>query len=260
LANRSCAIATLIAETGGQNVMIADSTAHEEQLIIDAIQSAFNSAGQRCSALRVLFLPEETADKIIARMIGAMRLLKVGSPINFDTDIGPVIDQPAMATLKAHVDYLKCHAKLLYQVPLDSRLTSGYFFPPTLAEILSLSVLEQEVFGPILHIVRYASSELDKVIEAINATGYGLTLGIHTRINATIETVRKHARVGNIYVNRNMIGAVVGVQPFGGMGLSGTGPKAGGPNYLQRFTAEQTLSSNIAAIGGNPWLLGENFA
>lgn len=258
LAARTSAIATLIAETGGQNVMIADSTAHEEQLIADALLSAFNSAGQRCSALRVLFLPEQTADKIIERLIGAMRLLRIGSPLNFDTDIGPVIDQQAQAKLSAHVDYLKQHAKLLYQLPLTDELKHGNFFSPTLAEIASLSLLKQEVFGPILHVVRYDSDDLLKVIAAINATGYGLTLGLHTRINATIQSVRQHARVGNIYVNRNMIGAVVGVQPFGGMDLSGTGPKAGGPHYLQRFTTEQTLSSNMAAIGGNPWLLSEN--
>lgn len=258
LAARSGAIATLIAETGGQNVMIADSTAHEEQLIADAVQSAFNSAGQRCSALRVLFLPEQTADKIIERLIGAMQLLRVGSPLSFDTDIGPLIDRQARINLEKHVYFLKQHAKVLYQLPLDDSLVNGHFFSPTLAEIPGLSLLEQEVFGPVLHIVRYASNDLLKVIDAVNATGFGLTLGLHTRINATIQTVRRHARVGNIYVNRNMIGAVVGVQPFGGMGLSGTGPKAGGPHYLQRFTTEQTLSTNIAAIGGNPWLLGES--
>ncbi|MGY6277809.1 bifunctional proline dehydrogenase/L-glutamate gamma-semialdehyde dehydrogenase PutA [Methylomonas sp. MgM2] len=260
LAARSGAIAAFIAETGGQNVMLADSSAHEEQLIADALQSAFNSAGQRCSALRVLFLPEETADRVVARLIGAMRLIRVGSPVAFDTDIGPVIDEAAIATLTAHVDFLQRQAKVLYRLSLSPNLSKGFFFPPTLAEIPALSLLEQEVFGPILHIVRYRSGELDRVIDAINATGYGLTLGLHTRINATVETVRKHARVGNVYVNRNMIGAVVGVQPFGGMGLSGTGPKAGGPDYLQRFSTEQTLSTNIAAIGGNPWLLGENTA
>lgn len=257
LANRSSAIAALIAETGGQNVMIADSSAHEEQLITDALQSAFNSAGQRCSALRVLFLPEETADKIIARLIGAMQLLRVGSPIEIATDIGPVINQSAIDSLSAHIKKIQPHAKLLYQLTMEDGLAKGTFFPPTLVEIPSLSLLEQEVFGPILHVVRYASDELAEVVAAINATGYGLTLGVHSRINATINYVREHAQVGNIYINRNMIGAVVGVQPFGGMGLSGTGPKAGGPNYLHRFVSEQTVTDNIAAMGGNPWLLAE---
>lgn len=257
LAERPGAIATLIAETGGQNVMIADSSAHEEQLVADVLQSAFNSAGQRCSALRVLFLPEQTADKIIARLIGAMRLLRVGSPLETTTDVGPVIDRRALAALFAHIDYLQDHAKLLYQLALDDSLKNGNFFPPTLAEIPGLSLLKQEIFGPILHVVRYSGDDPKPVVDAINATGYGLTLGLHTRLNDTVQYVQRHARVGNVYVNRNMIGAVVGAQPFGGMGLSGTGPKAGGPHYLQRFTTEQTQSVNIAAIGGNPWLLGK---
>jgi RHH-type proline utilization regulon transcriptional repressor/proline dehydrogenase/delta 1-pyrroline-5-carboxylate dehydrogenase len=255
LANRSGAIASLIAETGGQNVMIADSSAHEEQLVADALHSAFNSAGQRCSALRVLFLPEESADKVIARLIGAMQLLRVGSPADVAIDIGPIIDQRAIAALSAHIEKLQAHAKLLYQLHLAETLSKGHFFPPTLLEIPALSLLEQEVFGPILHIIRYASNDLVNVVDAVNASGYGLTLGVHSRINATMQYVQEHAQVGNIYINRNMIGAVVGVQPFGGMRLSGTGPKAGGPNYLQRFVTEQTVTANIAAIGGNPWLL-----
>jgi RHH-type proline utilization regulon transcriptional repressor/proline dehydrogenase/delta 1-pyrroline-5-carboxylate dehydrogenase len=255
LANRSGAIASLIAETGGQNVMIADSSAHEEQLVADALHSAFNSAGQRCSALRVLFLAEDNADSIIARLIGAMQLLRVGSPANLATDIGPVIDQRAIAALSAHIEKLRPYAKHLYQLPLAAALNNGHFFPPTLLEIPSLSLLEQEVFGPILHIVRYALGDLAKIVEAVNASGYGLTLGVHSRINATMKYVQEHAQVGNIYINRNMIGAVVGVQPFGGMRLSGTGPKAGGPDYLYRFVTEQTVTTNIVAIGGNPWLL-----
>ncbi|MDD4915192.1 MAG: bifunctional proline dehydrogenase/L-glutamate gamma-semialdehyde dehydrogenase PutA [Methylococcales bacterium] len=257
LAARPAAIATLIAETGGQNVMIADSTAHEEQLIGDVLQSAFNSAGQRCSALRVLFLPEQTAERIIGRLIAAMQLLRVGSPLDFATDIGPVIDERAAAALQAHVDYLQVHGKILYRLPLAAALSCGCFFAPTLAEIPALPVLRQEVFGPILHIVRYAGNDLARVVDAVNATGYGLTLGVHSRINASMDYVRQHARVGNIYINRNMIGAVVGAQPFGGMGLSGTGPKAGGPGYLLRFCAEQTVTTNLAAMGGNPWLLRE---
>ncbi|AMK78047.1 MULTISPECIES: bifunctional proline dehydrogenase/L-glutamate gamma-semialdehyde dehydrogenase PutA [Methylomonas] len=255
LADRHGAIAALIAETGGQNVMIADSSAHQEQLVADALQSAFNSAGQRCSALRVLFLPTDIADSVITRLIGAMRLLRVGSPLDIASDVGPIIDQRALNALNKHIETLKREAKLLYQLPLPADLADGCFFPPTLAEIPALSFLDHEVFGPILHIVRYQANELAKVVEAINSSGYGLTLGIHSRISATMRYIRQHARVGNIYINRNMIGAVVGVQPFGGMGLSGTGPKAGGPNYLQRFANEQTLSTNLTAIGGNPWLL-----
>ncbi|MCQ8129644.1 L-glutamate gamma-semialdehyde dehydrogenase, partial [Methylomonas rivi] len=257
LAQRDGAIAALIAETGGQNVMLADSSAHVEQLVSDVLKSAFNSAGQRCSACRVLFLPEETADAVIERLIGAMQWLRLGSPLDLSTDIGPVIDQAALDKLAAHVAYLKNNAKRLYQLPLPVGLEKGHYFPPTLAEIASLSQLEQEVFGPILHVVRYSGSDLSGVIEAINATGYGLTLGVHSRIKATLQTVRQQARVGNVYCNRNMIGAVVGVQPFGGMGLSGTGPKAGGPHYLLRFAVEQTVTSNLTAIGGNPWLLAK---
>ncbi|AEG02458.1 bifunctional proline dehydrogenase/L-glutamate gamma-semialdehyde dehydrogenase PutA [Methylomonas methanica] len=257
LAQRDAAIAALIAETGGQNVMLADSSAHVEQLVSDVLKSAFNSAGQRCSACRVLFLPEETADAIIERLIGAMQWLRLGSPLDLSTDVGPVIDRTALEKLNAHVDYLKNNAKRLYQLPLPAGLEKGHYFPPTLAEIAGLSQLEQEVFGPILHVVRYAGSDLSGVIEAINATGFGLTLGVHSRIKATMQSVRQQARVGNVYCNRNMIGAVVGVQPFGGMGQSGTGPKAGGPHYLLRFSVEQTVTSNLTAIGGNPWLLAK---
>ena len=255
LASRQTAIAAVIAETGGINVMIADNTAHVEQLVRDALQSAFNSAGQRCSCLRVLFLPHETADAVIARLIGAMRQLRVGAPADLTTDVGPVIDRQSMAALSAHVEKLRGEAKLLYQAPLENAPENGCYFPPALAEIPALSYLQEEVFGPVLHVVRYESGELRGVINAVNASGYGLTLGVHSRIKATQREVQEHALVGNIYVNRNTIGAVVGVQPFGGMGLSGTGPKAGGPEYLYRFAVEQTLCVNTAAMGGNPWLL-----
>jgi RHH-type proline utilization regulon transcriptional repressor/proline dehydrogenase/delta 1-pyrroline-5-carboxylate dehydrogenase len=257
LGNRQACIIPLIAETGGQNVLIADTSAHEEQLVADVVQSAFNSAGQRCSSLRVLYLPEETADKVIARLIGAMQLLRLGPPTDITTDIGPIIDRPAITALNQHIQAIKTSGKLLYQTPLNDGLPNGFFLPPTLLEIPGLSLLEKEVFGPILHVVRYACDNLEQVVTDINASGYGLTLGIHSRIQSTISYIQQHSRVGNIYINRNMIGAVVGVQPFGGQGLSGTGPKAGGPNYLQRFTTEQTVTDNIAAIGGNPWLLTE---
>ncbi len=255
LAQHHQAIVPLIAETGGQNAMIADSSALVEQLVQDVIVSAFNSAGQRCSALRVLFVQQEIADKTIAMLIGAMQELSIGDPGSYQTDMGPVIDQAALIPLNAHLETMRHQAKLLYQLPLDDSLRHGSFFPPCLIEINSLSQLTQEVFGPVLHLIRYKASELGQVIEAVNATGYGLTLGIHSRIDANIKTIQQGVKVGNIYVNRNMIGAVVGVQPFGGMGLSGTGPKAGGPDYLRRFAIEQTVTTNTAAIGGNASLL-----
>jgi RHH-type proline utilization regulon transcriptional repressor/proline dehydrogenase/delta 1-pyrroline-5-carboxylate dehydrogenase len=255
LAQQHLAIVPLIAETGGQNVMIADSSALLEQLVQDVIHSAFNSAGQRCSALRVLFVQQEIADKTIAMLIGAMQEHSMGDPGIYRTDIGPVIDQAALVPLHLHLEKMQQQAKLLYQLPLNDCLRHGSFFPPSLIEINSLSQLTQEIFGPVLHLIRYKASELDQIIEAVNATGYGLTLGIHSRIDANIKTIRQRVKVGNIYINRNMIGAVVGVQPFGGMGLSGTGPKAGGPDYLRRFAIEQTVTTNTAAIGGNTSLL-----
>jgi RHH-type proline utilization regulon transcriptional repressor/proline dehydrogenase/delta 1-pyrroline-5-carboxylate dehydrogenase len=255
LAQHHQAIVPLIAETGGQNVMIADSSALLEQLVQDVIVSAFNSAGQRCSALRVLFVQQEIADKTIALLIGAMQELSIGDPCDYKTDIGPVIDQAALVPLNSHLEKMQRQAKLLYQHSSDDSLRQGSFFPPSLIEISSLPQLKQEVFGPVLHLIRYGASELDQVIDAVNATGYGLTLGIHSRIDANINAIRQGVKVGNIYINRNMIGAVVGVQPFGGMGLSGTGPKAGGPDYLRRFGIEQTVTTNTAAIGGNASLL-----
>jgi RHH-type proline utilization regulon transcriptional repressor/proline dehydrogenase/delta 1-pyrroline-5-carboxylate dehydrogenase len=257
LAQHHQAIVPLIAETGGQNVMIADSSALLEQLVQDAIVSAFNSAGQRCSALRVLFVQQEIADKTIAMLIGAMQELSIGDPGIYKTDIGPVIDQAALTPLYAHLEKMQQQAKLLYRLPLDNSLRHGSFFPPSLIEISSLSQLTQEIFGPVLHLIRFGASELDQVIDAVNATGYGLTMGIHSRIDANIKTIRQGVKAGNIYINRNMIGAVVGVQPFGGMGLSGTGPKAGGPDYLRRFATEQTVTTNTAAIGGNVSLLAK---
>ncbi len=260
LAQHHQAIVSLIAETGGQNVMIADSSALLEQLVQDALASSFNSAGQRCSALRTLFVQKEIADKTIVMLIGAMQELSVGNPSVYCTDIGPVIDQAALNSLHTHLKTIQLQSKLLYQVPLDASLHDGSFFPPTLIEINSLSQLTHEVFGPVLHLIRFSASELNEVIDAVNATGYGLTLGIHSRIDANIKAIRQGVKVGNIYINRNMIGAVVGVQPFGGMGLSGTGPKAGGPDYLRRFAIEQTVTRNTAAIGGNPSLLVQDLS
>lgn len=258
LAKNHLNIVPLIAETGGQNVMIADSSALLEQLVQDTIVSAFNSAGQRCSALRVLFVQQDIAEKTIAMLIGAMQELIIGNPGVYQTDIGPIIDHAALTPLTAHLQNISKQARLLYQLPLPDGLEHGSFFPPCLIELQSISQLTQEIFGPVLHLVRYRESELDQVISAVNATGYGLTLGIHSRIDAVINTIRQGVKVGNIYVNRNMVGAVVGVQPFGGMGLSGTGPKAGGPDYLRRFATEQTVTTNTAAIGGNAGLLARN--
>jgi RHH-type transcriptional regulator, proline utilization regulon repressor / proline dehydrogenase / delta 1-pyrroline-5-carboxylate dehydrogenase len=256
LAARNAQIAVLIAETGGQNAMIADSSALPEQIVKDVIASAFQSAGQRCSAARVLYVQEDIADKVIAMLAGAMAELKVGDPGLLSTDVGPVIDEDARAILVEHAERMDREATRIAEAPLDPVAAAhGTFFAPRAYEIPSLAVLEREVFGPVLHVIRWKGSELGKVIEQINATGYGLTLGVHSRIDATIDYISRHARVGNCYVNRNQIGAVVGVQPFGGEGLSGTGPKAGGPHYLLRFASERTLTVNTTASGGNASLL-----
>lgn len=226
----------LVAETGGQNALIVDSSALPEQVVQDVLSSAFDSAGQRCSALRVLFLQEDIADKTIKMLKGAMQELRVGSPDRLATDIGPVIDAEAQRNLLAHIERTRATARSHFALELPaSVLAAGTFVPPTVLEIASLAELKQEVFGPVLHIVRYRRAELPAVIDAINATGYGLTLGVHSRIDETINTIVNRAHVGNIYVNRNIVGAVVGVQPFGGEGKSGTGPKAGGPLYLKRL-------------------------
>jgi RHH-type proline utilization regulon transcriptional repressor/proline dehydrogenase/delta 1-pyrroline-5-carboxylate dehydrogenase len=255
LAKRSGPIATLIAETGGQNAMIVDSTALPEQVARDVLTSAFDSAGQRCSALRVLFLQDDVADRMLDMILGAMDELQIGDPMRLDTDIGPVIDEPARTLLQEHAAAMTVRAKLLRKLELPRDCANGVFFPPHAFEIRSITELQREVFGPILHVVRYAADKLDKVCDAINATGYGLTLGIHSRIEETAAFVRAHVHAGNVYVNRNQVGAVVGVQPFGGEGLSGTGPKAGGPNYLRRFALERTYTVNTAAAGGNAALL-----
>lgn len=255
LANRKGPIVPFIAETGGQNVLIADSTALPEQLVVDVITSAFNSAGQRCSALRVLFIQEDVADKVIHMLKGAMAELRLGDPGWLNTDVGPVIDAKAHASLQRHVDRMMQEGKLIYAVPLPEAANKGHFFSPHAFEIPNLGLLTQEVFGPILHVIRYRSQELDQVIAQINATGFGLTFGIHSRINSRVEYIQQRVRAGNMYINRNMIGAVVGVQPFGGEGLSGTGPKAGGPHYLLRLCHERTVSENTVATGGNASLL-----
>lgn len=255
LARREGPIVPFIAETGGQNVMIVDSSALPEQVVSDVVKSAFNSAGQRCSALRVLFLQEEITERVISLLRGTMAQLMVGDPQYLETDVGPVIDAAALQQLQLHVERLQTEGKLVYQLPLDDHLSPGHYFAPCVFEIDSLAQLPEEVFGPILHVIRYPARQLDAVIEAINATGYGLTLGIHTRIETRARYIQQRVRAGNTYFNRNMIGAVVGMQPFGGEGLSGTGPKAGGPHYVQRFATEWVFSNNTAAIGGNAGLL-----
>jgi RHH-type proline utilization regulon transcriptional repressor/proline dehydrogenase/delta 1-pyrroline-5-carboxylate dehydrogenase len=242
----------LIAETGGQNCMIVDSTALPEQVIDDVISSGFQSAGQRCSALRVLFLQEDIADKIIAMLKGALAELCVGDPASLSTDIGPVIDQKALDVLNEHSDYMQNNGSLLYQCALfehkankesheqASHSTGHFFFAPRLYEISNIEVLTKEVFGPCVHIIRFKGTDIEQVVEKINGTGFGLTMGIHTRIEKRAIKLAKLSRAGNVYINRNMIGAIVGVQPFGGRGLSGTGPKAGGPNYLSRLVKEKS--------------------
>lgn len=257
LASRDAPIATLIAETGGQNALIADSSALPEQLVKDAMSGAFGSAGQRCSATRVLFVQEDVADRTLALLAGAMGEWVVGDPGLLSTDIGPVIDEGALKILVDHAERMGREAKLIKAMQLTEAHAHGCFFAPHAFEIDSLTRLPREIFGPVLHVIRYKARDLDKVIDAINATGYGLTLGIHSRIDSTVEHIQKRIRAGNCYVNRNMIGAVVGVQPFGGEGLSGTGPKAGGPHYLHRFTTERTLTINTSAVGGNATLLAQ---
>ena len=255
LAARDGPIVKLIAETGGLGAMIVDSSALPEQVIDDALSSAFDSAGQRCSALRVLFLQEEVAEETLGMLLGAARELKIGDPFDYATDVGPVIDQDAKAALEAHKLRMRAEARELLDLSLSAELAHGTYVAPAIYEIPSIAVLTGEVFGPILHVVRFAGDRLGEVCAAINATGYGLTLGLHSRIKATADFVAERVKVGNMYVNRNQIGAVVGVQPFGGEGLSGTGPKAGGPNYFEAFAVERVRSTDLTASGGNASLL-----
>jgi RHH-type proline utilization regulon transcriptional repressor/proline dehydrogenase/delta 1-pyrroline-5-carboxylate dehydrogenase len=235
--------------------MIVDSSALPEQVVDDVLTSSFQSAGQRCSALRVLFLQDDVADKILHMLAGAMEELVVGDPGLLRTDVGPVIDAEAKETLEKHAERMRREGKLIHAAKLGEATAHGTFVAPQAFEIDSISRLTREVFGPILHVVRYRGDRLDQVLDAINATGYGLTLGIHSRIDSQVRYIHARMRAGNAYINRNMIGAVVGVQPFGGEGLSGTGPKAGGPRYLPRFATERVLSINTTATGGNAALL-----
>ena len=255
LAKRDGIIPVLIAETGGQNCMLVDSSALAEQVVLDVVASAFNSAGQRCSALRVLFVQDEIADRVVEVLSGYMDELKIGDPAYLDTDVGPVIDKAAKQQLDEHKAWIKTQGKLIKELAPPVEFSNGTYVTPMAVELPDLSILKREVFGPVLHVIRFKSADLDRVIDSINATGFGLTLGIHSRIDSQAQYIQRRIRVGNVYINRNMIGAVVGVQPFGGQGLSGTGPKAGGPHYMLRFATERTVTVNTAAVGGNASLL-----
>jgi RHH-type proline utilization regulon transcriptional repressor/proline dehydrogenase/delta 1-pyrroline-5-carboxylate dehydrogenase len=254
LAARDAPIAVLIAETGGQNALIVDSSALPEQVTRDVMSSAFQSAGQRCSALRVLYLQDDIADATLAMIRGAFEALVIGDPADLATDVGPVIDAEAKAALDDHIAAMRGTGRKVWQRQLPSGL-KGTFVAPAIIEIDSIADLQRENFGPVLHVARFAADRLEQVVDEINATGYGLTLGLHSRIDATRRLVEGRARAGNFYINRNQIGAVVGSQPFGGEGLSGTGPKAGGPNYVIRFATERVTTIDTTAAGGNASLL-----
>ncbi|MBW8320555.1 MAG: bifunctional proline dehydrogenase/L-glutamate gamma-semialdehyde dehydrogenase PutA, partial [Rhizobium sp.] len=252
LAAKNGPIVPLIAETGGINAMIVDATALAEQVADDVVMSAFRSAGQRCSALRILYLQEDIADGMLDMIEGAARELNLGDPGLTTTDVGPVIDEKQKAMLEGHVAEMRKGQKVRYAGTVPN---TGNFFAPHIIELDRPEALTKEVFGPVLHVGRWKAKDLGRVIESIAATGYGLTLGVHSRIESTIRTVTEALDTGNVYINRNMIGAVVGTQPFGGSGLSGTGFKAGGPAYLMRFAVEQVISVNTAAAGGNASLI-----
>jgi len=240
-----------VAETGGQNAMIVDSSALAEQVVEDIVRSAFDSAGQRCSALRVLYVQEDIADRLLTMTLGAMQQLSLGNPMLLSTDVGPVIDARAQATIEEHIKQMRARGKAVHQYYVEQNsavqplspdlIETGTFVPPTLIEIDSIKELEREIFGPVLHVIRYRQEDLSQITQEINSSGYGLTMGLHTRIEQTVKQVAAQARIGNFYVNRNMVGAVVGVQPFGGRGLSGTGPKAGGPLYVYRLLSQYPL-------------------
>ncbi len=255
LALRDGPIATLIAETGGANAMIVDSTALPEQVARDAVASAFQSAGQRCSALRLLCVQEDVADTMIAMVAGAMAELNIGDPALLSTDVGPIIDDEAQANIAAYVAQARAEGRVIAEAARTNLPPGGHFVPPVVIRLDHVTDLKREIFGPVLHVATWKGGELDALIDAINASGYGLTLGVHTRIDGVAAHIAARAAVGNVYVNRNQIGAIVGSQPFGGRGLSGTGPKAGGPHYLFRFAEEKTISTDITAAGGNAALM-----
>jgi RHH-type proline utilization regulon transcriptional repressor/proline dehydrogenase/delta 1-pyrroline-5-carboxylate dehydrogenase len=258
LAAKNGPIVPLIAETGGINPMIVDATALPEQVIDDVITSAFRSTGQRCSALRLLCLQEDVAEPMLDMLIGAIRELKVGDPRDVSTHLGPVIDAEAKKSLEDWIAKMEHAGRLRFRWNGEALPAAGTYVAPALIELDRARELQQEVFGPVLHVVRWRAEEIDALLDDIAANGTALTLGIHSRIDLTIERIAARLPHGNVYVNRNMIGAVVGTQPFGGTGLSGTGPKAGGPNYLRRFATEQVVTVNTAAAGGNASLLAQD--
>jgi RHH-type proline utilization regulon transcriptional repressor/proline dehydrogenase/delta 1-pyrroline-5-carboxylate dehydrogenase len=229
-----------------------------EQVVLDAVYSAFNSAGQRCSALRVLCLQEDIAPRVLELLKGCMDELSIGDPALLATDVGPVIDAEARDMLQAHVHQMNGKTQLIHRCALPEGTASGTYFAPIALQIDDIGQLDREVFGPVLHVLLFKGNKLAETVESINATGFGLTMGLHSRIDARAQALSRYSGAGNLYVNRNMIGAVVGVQPFGGRGLSGTGPKAGGPHYLPRFGSEYAVSNNISAVGGNASLLSLN--
>ena len=255
LAAREGPLGILVAETGGQNAMIVDSSALPEQVTRDVLASAFQSAGQRCSALRVLYLQDDVADSMLAMIKGGFEALVIGSPEDLASDVGPVIDAAAKAKLDKHITAMKRAGHTVWQRELPGGLAPGHYVAPAIIEVGSILELTEENFGPILHIARFKADELEQVVANINQCQFGLTLGLHSRIDATRRLVESRARVGNFYVNRNQIGAVVGSQPFGGEGLSGTGPKAGGPHYLARFATERVTCIDTTAAGGNASLM-----
>ena len=256
LAARGGALVPFIAETGGLNAMIADSSALPEQVVRDLVRSAFDSAGQRCSAARLFFVQADVAKRMLEMLTGAVETLRIGDPFDYATDVGPVIDEAARQRLEAHKARMRTLARPLVDLAMPPECRGGTYVTPAVYGLADAGMLKEEVFGPILHVVEFAGAHLDRVIDAINASGYGLTLGLHSRIAAVWDLVAERARVGNLYINRNQIGAVVGVQPFGGEGLSGTGPKAGGPNYLVRFASERVRTRDVTATGGNLALIG----
>ena len=255
LAAREGPIIPLIAETGGINAMIVDSSALPEQVTRDALRSAFQSAGQRCSALRILYLQDSCADRQIEMLKGAMAELRLGDPAQLSTDVGPLIDAAAKQAVGRHCARLRGEGRLIAETPTPKGLPDGAWLAPQAFRVEGVEALEREVFGPALHVAVWRGGELDAVVDALNASGYGLTLGVHSRIERRWRRIAETARVGNVYVNRNQIGAVVGSQPFGGEGLSGTGPKAGGPHYLARFAVERSLSADLTAQGGDAALM-----
>jgi RHH-type proline utilization regulon transcriptional repressor/proline dehydrogenase/delta 1-pyrroline-5-carboxylate dehydrogenase len=254
-ANREGPIPVLIAETGGQNAMIVDSSALPEQVVLDAVASSFNSAGQRCSALRVLCVQEDIAPKVLRLLAGYMEELTIGDPALLETDVGPVIDEAARSMLEGHARDEIRSARWHHRLQLPEAARRGTYVAPLAVQIDSIGALQREWFGPILHVLPYKARDLEALVDAVNGTGFGLTFGVHSRIDGTVKRVASRISAGNVYVNRNMIGAVVGTQPFGGCGLSGTGPKAGGPRYLHRYAHERTLTINTSAVGGNASLL-----